>query len=122
MVAGGAERRRFTLLDAMVFVAATAMALAIARVYGAGITGLVGPMSPPPPIRLRIPGASPFLTSWSLAVLALRLGHCVYHSGGSSGKPGFAACLMAIPGLGIAALTALAWGFGWSRPSPHAWT
>src|SRR3954468_8436504 len=69
MVAVEAERRRFTLFDAMVLIAATAIGMAVSRAFLRALPAYAGKGSLP---RYQVAAASPCLAAWTLALLALR--------------------------------------------------
>ncbi len=96
------ERRHFTLFDAMVLVAATAIGLAITRAFLQALPTFVGKASLS---RYQVAGASPCLATWSLAllVLAVRPPRPSYRR--LARQPGIAACHASA--LGIAATVLL---------------
>ena len=64
--------RRFTLADAMILVAATAVGVAVARAYYVARMGVVAEFWAPP-ISMYFGYATPLLISWSVALLVIRL-------------------------------------------------
>jgi len=102
-------RRRFTLLDAMVLVAATAVGIALARGYlGAFGRTFFGT----PPIyglhRFWAAGASPCLTAWALALIGLRWPTPRRRRKRVIRQPGDAACMAtAVGAASVAVLSSL---------------
>jgi hypothetical protein len=116
--------RRFTLLDAMTMIAATAVGLALGRVLGPPAAGPVRPaelfVTPAGgwtirEIALRAATAwapvIPCLVAWTFAVLALQLRRPRLPWGRLAGQPGLVAGLVAVITLALhaAALLAAAW-------------
>jgi hypothetical protein len=120
-----APRRCFTLLDAMVLVAATAVGLTLAR-----------PLSdePFPLHHLKeglLPGLAPLtrhvilgwslVVTWTLALLVMGWGRSRLLKRRRFATPGFAACVVAVSMLGLeVAFAASYWAIrGWMGPSPR---
>ena len=98
-------RRRFTLLDVMILVAATAVGIAAARGYlGAEGRACVWTNPSWDFYRVRIAAAAPCLTAWGLALLGLRLGTPRRRLRRLIWQPGFSACLAEMVGVASALL------------------
>jgi hypothetical protein len=105
------KRRRFTLLDAMVLVAATAVGLAWARANRASMAALIAWQALPGrptasfSLSIRLPNnVLPFLAVWTVALLAVRLGRPSPRYRRLVRRPGFAACYAVVLGLVIVAV------------------
>ncbi len=104
----GNPSRKFTVMDAMVLVAAVAIGLAAERAYQASIesarSASAGAITFPFRIRWFVRPA-PLLASLTLALFALRLHRPRPRYRRLVGSPGFAACYAAAMGLAFATLT-----------------
>ena len=107
--------RRFTLLDAMVLVAATAVGIAGARLYLAAAAELVSARVSSV-IYFRIDAVSPCLSAWSVALIALRLGPPRPPLRRLVLQPGIAACLVAAVALPFTAADDRLGHFAQSEP------
>jgi hypothetical protein len=85
------EQRRFTVLDAMVLVATTAVGLAALRAYQANQFAMFGPLGGPP--GERVAGVVTILEAWSvgLLVMAVRPGPRRWRYRRLARQPGVAA-------------------------------
>ena len=97
-------RRKFTVADGMVLVAASAVGLGLLRVHQAAYDDLLQYQSPYRvypgwmtrlPDRKQVAGVVPILLAWSLSVLALQLRRPRPHLRRLIHLPGFAVCLSA---------------------------
>jgi hypothetical protein len=119
------SRRRFTLLDAMVLLAATGIGLAGARAYQASMDSMsntprVGVISITFGSAIQYFGRpAPFLAGWTVALFILRLRRPRPHYRRLVRSPGFAAGYAAILGLACCAVSiAIAWLIDYLKAKP----
>ena len=94
------ERRKFSVADGMVFVAATAVGFSLVRVHFRSIETLLAAMRGLiVPGRDRVAGAAPLLASWTAALLVLRLRTPRPPLRRLLRSPGFSACAAATFGV-----------------------
>ena len=97
------ERRRFSLLDAMALIAATAVGLGLVRGYFLGLNTwrpqIFTTWEPMVAMYYRVTGFGPLLAAWSLAIIGLQLIPPRLSFRHLARSPGFAASLAS--GFGI---------------------
>jgi len=117
----GEGRRRFTLLDAMVLVAATAAGIAGARSYLAALVKCDEGLILAHFYRSEISAVAPCLFAWGLVVIVLRMIPPCLPFQEIVQQPGVAACLAATVASTFAGFDFLRSRFGPFQPSSLDW-